>query len=213
MADTYKVNFKVRVTPIETLEDENAGTHAHIASEIGKSFGGGGDSVALTDFNTQSAVVQGYLNQTVNYLDAVHTAIGGTLSDGYQSDFFFIKNTGYRYSSATVLGDATTDCVLVVLRIEAQSAAVKGGWEKADGTSQDHYIELAWLKPGQGIVLPNGCRFNSITQFGSNANDLTKLNEFNLGADGEGSLIKLRTYQSDGTAATDGNAVEYLVLD
>jgi len=211
MADTYKVNFKVKVTPIETLEDENAGTHAHIASEIGKSLGGGGDSVALTDFNTRAADEQGYLNQIVSYRDALHTADGWIISYGYKSDFFYIKNTGYTYNSATVLGDATTDCVLVAIKVWAQSGT-NGGWEKADGTSEHHYLELAWLKPGQAILLPTGCKSLSITQFGDNANDLTKLNE-NSGANAENCRVQVRTYQSDGSVATDGNAVEFLALD
>lgn len=212
MADTYKVNFKVKVTPIETLEDENLGTHPHIAGEIGKSLGGGGDSVALTDFNTRTAANQGYLNQTVNYVDVTHATGGTPISAGYESDFFFIKNTGYKYSSPTALGASTTDCVLIVIILPAQSSAVRGGWKKADGTSESHYIELAWLKPKQGTVLPTGCKAFSITQFGSAANDLTKLNE-NSGADGEWAYLYGKTIQSDGSAATDGNAVEFLALD
>ncbi len=209
MAD--RIKFAVSCTPIETLTDENSGTKDIVASEVGTSLGGNGDSINLANYSARTAAQQGYLNATVNYLDAVHTAGGVALSAGNESDFFFIKNTGYKFSSVTALGASTTDCVLVVLQIAAQVASTSGGWEKSDGTSQVHFVELAWLKPGQAILLPNACSNLSITQFGSNANDLTALNQ-DSGADSEACQIYVRTYQSDGTAASDGNAVELLAV-
>lgn len=206
MAD--RVRFSVSAVPIETLTDENSSTHDVLASEVNKHLGGNGDGVSLSDYS-QVADVQGYKNAAVNYRDAVHTAGGARLSTLTTADFVIVKNTGHKYSSSTVLGEKTTDCVFVALKIPA-SSGVNGGYETSSGTPMDVYAEIAFLKPGQAIMLPCGASANSISQFGSNADDLIPGN----GANGDlGSAhIYVKTVESDGSAATDGNAVEFLAV-
>ena len=60
------------------------------------------------------------------------------------------------------------------------------------------------------MVLPLGASELSITQFGSNANDLQPLDE--AGDSNSSSDIVLRTFQSTGASAVDGNAVEFLFV-
>lgn len=206
MAD--RIRTSVHITPIETLTDENSGTHDVIASEVGRSLGGTADSVGISNYS-QTAANQGYKDGAANYLDAVHTAGGVIVSGLGNTDCIYIKNTGFKYSAATTLGASTTDCVMVALRTIAYESGVNGGWITSADAPTIHFIELAWLKPGQAIVLPTGAISLSITQFGSNANDLTKLHE-DSGADQEQALIYVRTFASDGSAASDGNAVEFL---
>lgn len=205
MAD--RIRFSVNITPIETLTDENAQTHDIIASEVKKSLGGSGDSVAISDYSG-TAANQGYLNATVNYKVASHST-GGTALSATVADCIFIKNTGYKFSAATTLGASTTDCVMIVAKIIAQSTSVNGGYVPVGGTPDDAYVEIAWLKPGQAIILPLASSNLSITQFGDTNYDLIGLNG---DTDYGGAYLFARTYQSDGSAAASGNAIEYLVV-
>lgn len=198
MAD--RIRFSVNITPIETLTDEDGQTHDIIASEVKKSLGGSGDSIALTDYS-QTANLQGYKDATVNYRSASHSA-DGTILSSITPDFVFIKNTGFKYSDATTLGASTTDCVMVALNVPAFVSGVQDGYAVDVGTGRDFYIEIGWLRPGQAMVLPVGANSLSITQFGSNTNDLDRLNGY--------VNIVVRTFQSNGSAATSANAVEFL---
>jgi len=210
MADHIK--FAVSATPIEELVQEaGLATTSIIASEVGTSLSGSGESYDVNNYSG-TLIQQGYKDGAVGYLDATNTAGGVALTNRSQGTFFFIRNTGYKYSSATVLGSPTTDCVMVVVRVTAQSAG-NGGWEKKDGHSQIHFLEVAWLKPGQAIVLPGGSAVvdTPIVTFGDNTNDLTSLNE-NAGVDTEETKIYVRTFGNEGSEALDGNAVEFLAV-
>jgi len=210
MAD--RVRIAVSETPIETITDENAGTHDIVASEVGKSLGGNGDSIALASY-ARTAAIQGFLNATPNYLDAVHTAIGALVSDDSGSDFFMIKNTGRLFSSVTELGAVSDDYVLIVISIAGWSAGVSGGWTISGNTSQRHYIEIAFLAPGQAIVLPLGASNKGISQFGAVASDLTPLNiKRGDSDDAETVLLYAKTVLPGGGDASDGNAVEFLAV-
>ena len=206
MAD--RIKFAVRCTPIETITDENAAEHDILASEVNRSLGGGGDSVDLTSY-AGTAANQGYLNAAVNYKIATHSA-GGTALSATEGDFVFIKNTGYKFSDATTLGASTTDCVCIAIRTDDWVDGSQNGWAIGSGTGQVHFFELAWLKPGQAIVLPLGAVKLSITQFGSNAADFTNLGE----PDSQNGISEIyaRTYVAAGTAAASGNALEYLIV-
>ncbi len=204
MADHLQIT--VSVVPIEELTDENSGTKKIIASEVAAVLGGSGTSVDLSNFSN-AANGQGYLNGAVYYHDATHSAGGVQL--GSPRDAFFIKNTGYKYSSATVVGSSTDDCVMVVLKEVAYDSGVDGGYQNAAGTPQDHFYEIAWLKPGQAIILPLAATNLSVSQFGSNANDLSAMGS--VSGTGQARVF-LRTFQNDGSAASDGNAVEYLCV-
>jgi hypothetical protein len=206
MAD--RVQIKIEIVPIETLTDENATTHDIIASEVGKKLGGTADSLQVSNYGG-AADDQGYLNKTVNYRSASHSAGGTRLTAATTSDVIFIKNTGYKYSNATALGASTTDCVLVAIRVPAQDPGSSGGWETADGTSRTHFLELGWLKPGQAMVLTHSPEVTN-GAFGSNNNDLSYLNQ--IGLDGEATHIYVRTYTSAGAAAASANAVEFLAV-
>ena len=210
MAD--HIEYSVSVRPIEELSKEIADGSIKriVASEVGRTLGGKSTSIDLADFSG-ALTVQGFKDGAVGYRDAPHEVVGARLNTGSAGDFFSIKNTGFKYSSATVLGIATTDCVLVAIRLPAQSSASNGGWVLADDTPQIHYIELGWLKPGGMMPIPLTAYNQSMTQFGAVAGDLTALND-NSGADGESAFIYIRTFQSDGSVAIDGNAVEFLAV-
>lgn len=205
MAD--RIRFGVNLTPIETLIDENGGSRDIVASEVGRSLSASGESIDLDDY-TNTAAAQGYLNTVVNYVSASHAAGGSSLGN-LEPDFIFIKNTGYKFSTANVLGAATTDCVMVVFRVPGYESAVNSGWATDAVAAQPHFFEVAWLKPGQGIVLPAGGNKYGITQFGANTGDFTNLG--NSTAYGE-ALIYVRTFLANGSAAASANAVEFLAV-
>jgi|TARA_Y100000296_G_C5019792_1_gene179274 hypothetical protein len=111
MAD--KVTFAVSCTPQEELSTENSTTTYVIASEVNKSLGGSGTATCASYAGT--AANQGYLNATVNYLEAPDGAGNEVaISSESSASFVFIKNTGHIFSSATVLGDADTSATLKV---------------------------------------------------------------------------------------------------
>ena len=110
MAD--KVTFAVSCTPQEELTNENSGTTYVIASEVNKSLGGSGTATCASYAGT--AANQGYLNATVNYMEAVDSADTTDISAEGTATFVFIKNTGYTFSSATALGDALAKSLKVM---------------------------------------------------------------------------------------------------
>jgi len=205
MAD--HIVFKVKVTPIEELTDEQGNTVKTISGEVGVSLGGGGESVDIANYSG-SASVQGYKGNAVNYIDATHSN-GGTALLTAERDFIFIKNTGYKFSSTTVLGSVTTDYLMVAIREVAFGSGSDGGYQNSSNVAQIHFYEVAWLRPGAAVILPCGASNVGISdsQFGNNTNDLSSIGE----ASGDGQAkIYVRTYLSNGSAASDGNAVEYL---
>lgn len=205
MAD--RINFAVTATPIETITDENSASHDILASEVLTKFGGGGDSLSLAAYNN-SAANQGYLNATVNYSTATYSA-GGTQLTAIEPDFIFIKNTGFRFADATTLGASSTDVVIVAIRTAAYSDGAQSGWYTDSQSAEYHYFEIAWLQPGQAMLLPLGSKNKSITQFGSNAGDLA-----NLGSSSQygTAAIMVKTVTSAGATSTASNAVEYLAV-
>ena len=213
MADHLQI--KVSVTPIEELAEEAAlETTSIIASEVTAILAGSGDGVDLANYSG-SAANQGYTGGTVNYMDAIHTSEGTKLSSTEPLDGVFIKNTGHKFSSVTVLGAATTDCVMVVYKTLAHSAGTQSGWTESSGDSGEiHYFMLGWLKPGQAMVLPgNGTIRSAQTHAFITAGNTYDLSYVNDDASDRGdSQIYCKTFASDGTDASDGNAVEYLAV-
>jgi hypothetical protein len=112
MAD--KVTFAVSCTPQEELSTENSTTTYVIASEVNKSLGGSG-TATVSAYNGIAAD-QGYLNATVNYLEAPDGAGNEVqISSESSASFVFIKNTGHIWGGdATTLGDADTSATLKV---------------------------------------------------------------------------------------------------
>ena len=118
MAD--KVTFAVSCTPQEELSTENSTTTYVIASEVNKSLGGSG-TATVSAYNGIAAD-QGYLNATVNYLEAPDGAGNEVqISSESSASFVFIKNTGHIFSSATVLGDAD---ISATLKVTTNSGAI-----------------------------------------------------------------------------------------
>lgn len=209
MAD--RITFAVSATPVETLTTENSTSVDVIASEVNAVLGGGGDSVDLDGFE-DAAASQGYLNGSPYYVDAIHTAGGTALVSGGAKDFVFIKNTGFFYSSSSALGSPSSHAVLVVIKAEAYADTAESGWvSDTTDAGEVHFFEVAYLKPGQAIVLPLGAWATSITQFGSNKNDLSQLgttSQYGV------SRIYVKTVAApSGAVPTDGNAVEFLAVD
>ena len=197
-----RVRFAVSATPIETITDENSVSHDILASEVLHTLGGSGDSLSLTAYNGNAAN-QGYLNATVNYKAASYTG-GGTELTVTEGDFLFIKNTGHVFSSTSVLGAVSTDAVIVAIRTGAQSDGVNVGFQDSGGTPLTFYFEVAWLQPGQAIVLPLGCKNQGITQFGGTALDLANLGSSSVNG---AASIMVKT-----VSETTSNAVEYLMV-
>ena len=54
MAD--HINYKVSITPVEELTDENGNIVRTISGEVARSLGGGGDSVDLVAYNGTAAI-------------------------------------------------------------------------------------------------------------------------------------------------------------
>ena len=100
MADS--VQFSVSCTPVEELATENSGTSNILASEVNTSLGGSGTATVASYAGT--AANQGYLNATVNYFEGLDSSDSTDLSSETSATFIFIKNTGFTFSSATVLG-------------------------------------------------------------------------------------------------------------
>ena len=110
MSDT--IRYAISVEPREELTDENGNTKTVISGEVYKSLGGSGVA-AMTAYNG-SAADQGYLNATVNYLEAIDSDDTTDISAEATASFVFIKNTGFTFSSATALGDALTKSLKVM---------------------------------------------------------------------------------------------------
>ena len=210
MAD--RIKFAVSATPIETITDENSAEHDILASEVLHNLGGNGDSVDLTSY-AGTAANQGYKDAAVNYLDAIHTGEGTKLSATEPCDFAYIKNTGFKFSSVTALGASTTDCVMVVYKTIGWATGSQSGWVEGSGDSAiPHYFMVAWLKPGQSFILPGGITTAS-NKFDLVSGASQELSYINTDAADQGDAqIYCKTFVAAGTAATDGNAVEYLVV-
>ena len=110
MAD--KVTFAVSCTPQEELTNENSGTIYVIASEVNKSLGGSGTATCTSYAGT--AAKQGYLNATVNYMEAIDSADTTDISAEATATFVFIKNTGYTFDTATALGSSLAKSLKVM---------------------------------------------------------------------------------------------------
>lgn len=112
MATQDKVNFAVSMTPVEVLDSSEVTTQEYdvVWSGTGKTLGGGG---TLELAGSMDASI-GYNQGVVAYVAA--TVGGAPLNaDSTEKKGIFIRNTGYVYSSATVLGAATSDSVILTI--------------------------------------------------------------------------------------------------
>lgn len=115
MATTHEVRWSVSATPVAKETGDDGGTMAHdtIHENIRKSIGGSGTTVTAgaTDFGGT------WTNGTSStpYLSATS---GGVNVGDTDTTFLYIKNTGFEYSSATVLGDVSEDTITVFIDAE-----------------------------------------------------------------------------------------------
>ena len=131
MAD--KVRYAISVSPLEDITDEQSNTYTVISGEVGRNLGGSGEA-PVADYSA-SAADQGYKDGAVNYLEAPDGASGEVaISSETTASFVFIKNTGFVFSSATVLGAVNTTRLVKV-------------------TTNAGAIILACLDAGEAIVL------------------------------------------------------------
>lgn len=132
-----RVRHEVNITPIVTMTSTDAADHDQIGSDIGKSLGGSAEVAVGQETHT----TVGYTAGTVAYGNA--PANGGAKlqlgADATDYDMVFIKHTGYVYSSATVLGAATTHNLIVYIETSAAMAT---------------YAKFT-LKPGAAIPIPS----------------------------------------------------------
>ena len=208
-----RVSFAVSATPIETLTDANSGTHDVLAGEVNKVLGGSGD-VLVSDFN-DAGTIQGAINGAPFYKTATYAAGGSRLSTQRLGDAFFIKNTGYLYSSSSALGviNPDEDHVLVVLQCNAYSAAGSGvgGFTQFSSAPMIAYFQIARLAPGEAIFIP--CASAEITQFGATDGDFIRLNQDDTDGGNGSSKIYVKTVTSSGGTSTYSNAIEFLMTD
>lgn len=132
-----RVQFAASVTPIVTMTSDDAADHDSIGSDVGKSLGGSAYIAVGQEVHT----TVGYASGTVAYGNAPANA-GAKLqlgADATAYDMVFIKHTGYKYSSATVLGLATTNTLDVLVETTAGSA-----WQK-----------ICSIPAGGAILLPS----------------------------------------------------------
>ena len=161
MADS--VRFSVYCTPVEELTDENSGERSVLASEIGKSLGGSG-TATVSAYNGIAAD-QGYLNATVNYLEAPDGAGNEVrISSESSASFVFIKNTGHVFSSATVLGDAETS---LTLKVTTNSGAILISLLAAGEA-----IVLKGRQSGSGaVIVASGIKVETVLSNGADTSD------------------------------------------
>ena len=107
-----KVRYAVSVNPLEEITDEQGNTYTVISGEVGRNLGGSGEAV-VTDYSG-TAAAQGYKDATVNYLECIDSDDTTDISSETTASFVFIKNTGFTFSSATVLGVALAKSVKVM---------------------------------------------------------------------------------------------------
>tara|TARA_R100000789_G_C2993937_1_gene146889 strand:+ start:579 stop:1100 length:522 start_codon:yes stop_codon:yes gene_type:complete len=161
MAD--KVTFAVSCTPQEELSTENSTTTYVIASEVNKSLGGSGTATCASYAGT--AANQGYLNATVNYLEAPDGAGNEVqISSESSASFVFIKNTGHVFSSATVLGDAETS---LTLKVTTNSGAILISLLAAGEA-----IVLKGRQSGSGaVIVASGIKVETVLSNGADTSD------------------------------------------
>jgi len=102
MAD--KIETVISVAPIETASvsvDQGSKTMDVIATEVGKMLGGKLDDVSPKYNNVVGE--QGYADGAAGYLEAPNGSDQALTTLGTAS-YIFIKNTGYEFSSSTVIG-------------------------------------------------------------------------------------------------------------
>lgn len=153
------VRYAISVNPLEEIADEQANTYTVISGEVGRSLGGSGVA-AVTDYSG-AADVQGYKDNAVNYREAIDSTDATDISSEASASFVFIKNTGFTYSSATVLGTALTASVKVMIATTLISVLDAG--------------ESIVLKDDNAGIACTGIHVRTVTTAGANDTNLGHL--------------------------------------
>ena len=123
MSDNIKITTYIE--PREELTSDDSDITTIVASEVGKNLGGS-VTIDVTDFSN-TASEQGYLNKTVNYLEAVDDVGTTDISSLATAKFVFIKNTGFAFDSVTELGAALDKSLKVMIATTMISILPAGG--------------------------------------------------------------------------------------
>lgn len=141
MATTHEVRWSVSATPVAKESGDDGGTMAHdtIHENIRKTLGGSGTSTTAGAISQGGTFTNGV--SSTPYLQADNSTTAA-IGDG-TATFIYVKHTGYLWSSASVLGAATTD----TLKIYADS---------------EH---IATLNAGEAWIIPLPGSSSSVTTF------------------------------------------------
>jgi len=148
MATTHKARFSVSMTPVVTV-DAVAGASLETNSlheDVRKTVGGSGEVTynGAIDYG-------GWSDGTPTYLSATS---GGVTVGNTDTQLLYIEHTGYEYSSGTVLGDATSGkvSVLIDLEIFARLSAGESIVIPVNGASSGTYRVSRVGSPNKAII-------------------------------------------------------------
>ena len=134
-----RVEYAVSATPVRTIDaiDGKYAAQDVIEADINKTLGGSASTLVI---GTADITVEGFTEGAVEYGNC--PASGklpiGTANTPYEG--VFIKHTGNQFTSATVLGAASTATNLLIVEVEKPA---------------DTFIIICKLEPGGAIYLPN----------------------------------------------------------
>ncbi len=144
-----RVEYAVSATPVRTIDaiDGKYAAQDVIEADINKTLGGSASTLVI---GTADITVEGFTEGAVEYGNC--PASGklpiGTANTPYEG--VFIKHTGNQFTSATVLGAASTATNLLIVEVEKPA---------------DTFIIICKLEPGGAIYLPNTVAQGANTTF------------------------------------------------
>jgi hypothetical protein len=164
MASNYRVNFAVSLTPTILNDAGQSVSTTAMDSEIRKSLGGSGivgDVTAGDDITmlADGSEVTGYAAGSPAYLSS-NAGTGNGITVGDVNNITIIKNTGYVFSSSSVLGDVLTKTASKWTTNEAVEIRHTNG----------SGVIIGILYPGEAMVFPragNGTVFHCSTAGGT----------------------------------------------
>ena len=110
----HRVNYKIRVSPVEEIEDADGNTYEVLSGEIRQKLGGHGSATGLLSYGAP-AILQGAIDGEWYYLEALDSADTTTLSNEQTAALLAIQNTGYEFSSTSILGDTLNKALKVMV--------------------------------------------------------------------------------------------------
>ncbi len=154
MASIDKINFAVNATPIEGVGAAQQGSAVSyiIASETAGPIGGNGTVAALeTGFDGSGGDAHGYASGAKNYISSAAATTPTAFTALTGCEFMVIKHSGYKFSSASVLGAVNTTDYLTIRALNGSDGTAV---TDAAGIDAGEEPLIAVLKAGEAIVLP-----------------------------------------------------------